>query len=74
MSEQTDLAERLQMKLMERFERLLDTEKMSPTDSATLARLLTQNGWSFDESRLPKNLRDRLTKDVEFDGPELVSM
>ena len=74
MSKQSDIAERLQIKVMERFERLLDAETMSPTDCATLSRLLTQNGWSFDESRLPKNLRDRLTKDVEFDGPELVAM
>ena len=74
MSKQSDIAERLQEKLMSRFETLLDEGKMSPTDSATLARLLTQNGWSFDESRLPKHLKDRLTKDVEFDGPELVAM
>lgn len=74
MSKQTEIAERLQEKLMERFEKLLDEGKMSPTDTATLARLLTQNGWSFDESRLPQKLRERLTKDVTFDGPELVAM
>ncbi len=70
MSEQTNLAERLQTKILERFETLLDEGKLSPTDAATLARLLTQNGWSFDETRLPRNLRDRLTKSVEFDDVE----
>ena len=75
MSEQTEIAERCQIKLLQRFEALLDSELgMAPTDAATLARLLSQNGWSFDESRIPKNLRERLTKDVEFDGLELVAM
>lgn len=83
-SKQAEIAERLQIKLLERFERMLDAEMadeegilgpaMSPTDAATLARLLSQNGWTFDESRLPKNLRDRLTKQVDFDAPELKAM
>lgn len=74
MSKQAEIAERLQAKLLERFERLLDSGEMSPTDAATLARLLSQNGWTFDESRLPKGLRDRLTKNVDFDAPELRAM
>ena len=68
---QGTIAERLQIKLLERFEAMLDAEEMSPTDAATLARLLSQNGWTFDESRLPKGLKDRLTKDIDFDAQEL---
>ena len=68
---QADLAERLQEKLLERFETLLDEGEMSPTDAATLARLLSQNGWTFDESRMPKELKDRLTQVIDFDSREV---
>lgn len=71
---QAEIAERLQMKLLERFEALLDSGEMAPTDAATLARLLSQNGWTFDESRLPKNLRDKLTRTVSHDAPDLRAM
>ncbi len=67
---QTDIAERLQMKLLERFEKLLKDGTLAPTDAATLARLLSQNGWTFDESRMPKALKERLTKVVDFDSHE----
>ena len=68
---QGTIAERLQMKLLERFEEMLDEGEMSPTDAATLARLLSQNGWTFDESRMPKELKDRLTKIIDFDSREV---
>ncbi len=75
---QAEIAERLQIKLLQRFERMLDHEGdgedgagMSPTDAATLARLLSQNGWTFDESRMPKELKDRLTKVIDFDSREV---
>lgn len=63
--EQIDLAKRLQTKLLKHFDRLLDSGEMSPTDAATLGRLLAQNGWSFDESSLPQDLRSKLTKHVD---------
>ena len=71
---QADVATRLQEKLMVRFEALLDSGEMSPTDAATLARLLSQNGWSFDPARLPSSLRSKLTKDVDFDAPALEAL
>lgn len=71
---QADIADRLQQKLMGRFEALLDSGEMSPTDAATLARLLSQNGWSFDPARLPSSLRNKLTQDVDFDTPALEAL
>ena len=68
---QADIAERLQEKLLERFEALLDSGEMSPTDAATLARLLSQNGWTFDEAKMPKDLKDKLTKVIDFDSREV---
>jgi hypothetical protein len=64
-SSQIDLAKRLQSKLLRRFEYLLDQGEMSPTDAATLGRLLAQNGWSFDETNLPQSLRSKLTREVD---------
>lgn len=59
--EQIELAERLQTSLLEQFEHLLKSGDMSPTDRATLARLLMQNGWNLDPSALPRGLADKLT-------------
>ena len=62
---QLELAEKLQLKLLERWERLIDEGQLTPTDAATLARLLSQNGWSIDPARLPQGLRDKLTKRID---------
>lgn len=62
---QIDLAERLQNMLLEDFERLLESSEMTPTDRATLARLLSQNGWSLDPSRLPQGIKDKLTDAID---------
>lgn len=59
---QLALVEQLQEKLLLRFGNLLDEGKLSPTDAATLTRLLLSNGWTLDPSKMPTGLRDRLTK------------
>lgn len=66
-NEQITIAKRLQLKWLLRMERLLDDGTVTSTDLATLARVLAANGWQLDESRLPKNLKDKLTKNVSFD-------
>jgi len=73
--DQLDIAGRLQLKLLERFEQLLDEGELSSTDAATLARLLMQNGWALDPALIPQGLKDKLTKKVEFDDePSLKAM
>lgn len=65
------IAERLQEALLKRFETLIEEENDSPTDRATLARLLSQNGWSLDPSTLPQSLRSKISEAVEpTDGIE----
>lgn len=68
-NQQLEIAERLQLLLLEQFEELLEkgaTEDggMTPTDRSTLARLLMQNGWSIDPAALPQGIRDKLSPDV----------
>lgn len=62
---QIEIAERLQVKMLKRWETLLDNDLLSPTDAATLARLLAQNGWSLDPQKLPEGLRSKLTEHID---------
>jgi hypothetical protein len=64
-TEQVEIAERLQLKLLKHFEHLFDTKQISSTDCATLSRLLMQNGWSIDPARVPKGLRGILTESIK---------
>lgn len=70
---QIRLAEMLQELLLQDFHTLLLSGGMSPTDRATLSRLLSQNGWSLDPSRLPTGLKDLLTTQVSFDDADEVA-
>jgi hypothetical protein len=63
--EQISKAERLQELLLESFESALLDGTITPTDRATLARLLSQNGWSLDPSKLPEGIKDKLTEHVD---------
>lgn len=77
--DQISLAERLQVALLEDFEKLLNEGRISPTDRATLARLLMQNGWSIDPTRLPQGLADKLTgkydpKEIVEEDPDVLPM
>ena len=63
--EQVDLAGRLQEKLLERFEALMEAGEDTPTDRATLSRLLNSNGWSLSPDSLPAELKDFITKTVD---------
>ena len=67
MEEETEIevAKRLRLKLLKRWEAMLDMGELPATDAATIARLLSQNGWVLDETRLPSRLKDKLTG--EFD-------
>lgn len=62
---QIEIAERLQEKLLLRWEELLDSGNLSSTDAATLTRFLQNNGWSVDPARLPKGLQGILTAKVD---------
>lgn len=77
---QLDIAERLQVLLLEDFEtRIKSDEGLTPTDRATLARLLTQNGWSLDPAQVPQGLRDKLStrtkaSDLNDDDADVLPM
>lgn len=73
---QIEITARLQRKLLERFERLLDQDLITPPEMATLTKLLASNGWTLDPAMLPKGLRSKITDLVdpaEFldDDPDL---
>lgn len=68
--EQIEVADRLQIKMLNRWERLLDKDNLSPTDAATLYRALKDSGWSLDPARLPKGLRG-VIKELK-DDPRLI--
>lgn len=63
-AEQIAMVPTLQGKLLRYFDNLLDRGMMTPTDAATLSRLLVNSGWNLDETRLPQGLRAKLTKAV----------
>lgn len=72
---QQAIAERLQLKWLERMEVMLDEGTISATDMATLRKFLADNGWTVDPSRLPQGLRDKLTQNIDpedFDDDEQV--
>jgi hypothetical protein len=52
------------------MERALENGTITSTDLATLARVLLANGWALDPTRLPTSLKDKLTKDIAFDGED----
>jgi len=62
-----DIAKRLQDKLMEAYEKLLDGNAMTAQDRKNLQDLLIRNGWTFDPRELPKALRDQLGDLPKFD-------
>lgn len=64
LSAQVALKERLESKWLQHMEKLLDEGTITSTDMATLARVLLQNGWTLDASKIPAKLRDKLTTHV----------
>lgn len=74
LQEQLEISERLQVKVLRYFEKQLDSGTISPTDMATLTRLMAQNGWRFDPHSIPQKLKDKipnLPKATDFDEDEL---
>jgi hypothetical protein len=77
---QVKKAEKLQDLLLDHWTRMAQEGTLSATDCATIARLLSSNGWTLDPSQLPQDLRSKLTSHVKFDddldtdtlGPKLV--
>lgn len=59
-NKQLDKAEALQDLLLDSFINLFKTNGETAADRATLAKLLKENGWSLDPSRLPQTLQDKL--------------
>lgn len=64
---QVAIAERLQLKWLERMEMLLDAGEITSTDMATLVRFLVANGWTLDPTKMPTRLRDKLTTSLKPD-------
>lgn len=58
---QLDKAEKLQDLLLDSFLDLFKRKDETAADRATLLKMLKENGWSLDPSRLPQSLRDKLT-------------
>lgn len=72
--QQIAIADRLQLMLLEYFEKKLNDDTLTDTGAATLARLLSANGWSIDPNTLPQGVRDKLTSTVDpndFDDDDL---
>lgn len=62
-------SERIQDLLLERWEKLLVEGTISPTEAGVVAKVLSQNGWSLDPSKLPTGIREKLlagTDPTEF--------
>lgn len=73
LKDQIERAQRLQDKLLETYEKRLDAGTLSDTGIAALQKLLQSNGWSLDETKLPKGVRDlvpNLPKPDEFDDTD----
>jgi hypothetical protein len=62
---QIELSAKLQTMILLDFERMLKENTMSPSDRATLVRLLSMNGWSLDPAMIPQGLRGVLTAVVD---------
>lgn len=60
-NEQLDKAEKLQDMLLDSFIELFKDKAETAADRATLLKMLKENGWSLDPSRLPQSLKDKLT-------------
>lgn len=66
-AEQADKVIELQDLLLDDFIRLAKDKLLTSTDRAVLYRMLRDNGWSLDPSKLPQKVRDLLTRQVQFD-------
>lgn len=66
--EQLTLTEKLQGWLLQEYESRLESGDISDTGLSSLQKLLMQNGWSLDPSRIPQGLRDKLTSKVDPTG------
>lgn len=70
---QIEIAERIQQKLLERWEKILDDESASAAEVAVMTKMLRDSGWTLDPTRIPQGLKDKLTDKVdptEFDDWE----
>lgn len=63
-AKQIEIAERLQLRWLERMEVMMDEGTITSTDMATLARVLLANGWVLDPAQLPQGLRGKLTEAI----------
>jgi hypothetical protein len=70
---QIEIAERLKLALLEYLEEKLADRSISSTDVATLTRLLSQNGWALDPTRVPSRLRDKLTSTYDPEQVDLMT-
>lgn len=68
---QIEIAERLQLKWLERMEKLMDEDKITSTDMANLRKFLQDSGWTVDETKLPSNLRDKLKESLDAEDPTI---
>lgn len=68
--EHVSRARRLQDLLLQKYEEKLLSGDLSDTGMAALQKLLLANGWDFDESNVPEELKDQLTSHVDPESLE----
>lgn len=67
LNEQIEKAEKLQDLLLEDLIRVAEAKELSSADRVLIYRMLRENGWSLDPSKLPQKAKDLLAKQVAFD-------
>jgi hypothetical protein len=63
--EQIAIAERIQMKLLERWEKLLNSDEITAAEVAVVTKMLRDSGWTLDPAQLPQGVRDKLTAKID---------
>ncbi len=63
--EQLEQSELIQDLWLSRMIELLQSGEETATDRATLIRWLEHNGWHVDPSRMPQELKDKLTSKIK---------
>lgn len=77
--EHSALAAQLQTLLLDDYVKLFKDGSATAADRAALAKLLRDNGWTFDPSDVKPDVKDKLTKAVDpstldMDDADVISL
>lgn len=61
--------DRIGNKWLKLIEAKIDDGSINATEQAIVARVLLQSGYTLDPTRLPKDLRSKLTEDIDINDP-----